>query len=98
MTMDSNCNILLPASGVQIDWSQPVEIQQVGAPSSRSDVWRLRDSAAGITATGESYLEARRQLTLARGVHDHVEQVARREVRRELSRQLVRQSGRRRVR
>ena len=92
--MNRQPNVTLSVSNVSIDWSQSVDIVEIGVPSSRSDMWELEDPETGVRATGESYLDARRQLTLARGVKERVEQTARREVRHELSRQLASRQGR----
>jgi hypothetical protein len=83
----------LDASDVSIDWSQSVEIVEHGT---FHDEWTLRDPDTHITATGESYLEARRNLTRYRESNQRIKRVIQRCIKkgtRDVERQLGRSGG-----
>jgi hypothetical protein len=82
--------VSLDFSDVTPDWGQPVEIVQHGT---FHDEWRLRDPDADITASGESYMETRRLLTVVRNTRRRVESAARNQLEREI-RSLARQHSR----
>ncbi|WP_135852610.1 hypothetical protein [Halorussus salinus] len=87
--MTHELSFSVSVSNVTIDWTQPVEIVTCGAAGSRSEVWRLRDPETEVTTTGDSYLDARRRLTLCRGVAERTKSTVRREAAREAANHLL---------
>ena len=90
----NDLHLTIDLSGIRVDWQQPVDIVETGGVDA---AYRLRDPEVDITVSGETYLAARRLLSLARRVHERTtraaEQAFEHSVQRELARGIRVQGG-----
>ncbi|WP_137288832.1 hypothetical protein [Natronorubrum halophilum] len=80
--MKQTLTATLDFRGYPVDWDQSVDILETGG---LEPAYQLRDSQSGVTVEDESYLQARRKLTLARNIKRETEDAVARCLSRELA-------------